>query len=400
MKRVRTAVFWIHLAAGVAAGLVILVMSITGALLALKPQILNAIEKDVRFVTPPPAAARLGVHAIVARVQRERPGARPATVTLLADRGAAAAVALGRDGTIYVDPYSGRVLGEGSKRAQTLFRIVEDWHRWLAVSADNRASARSVTGASNLAFFLLAVTGPYLWWPRSWSWSSVRAIIWFRRVRNGRARDFNWHNVIGLWCAPVLVVLTITGVVMSYPWANALLFQLAGSPAPISGAGAGAPAAGPRGAEAPPAQLPDNLDALWSRAEEQVPTWRAITARLPARAGAPAAFTIVDRRSWNAFARSQLTVDVATANVSKWEPYEASSRGQKWRGWVRFGHTGELGGLPGQIAAGLASAGGAMLVWTGLTLAFRRLLAWRRPWSRTIESVSTTGARSLSSADR
>jgi uncharacterized iron-regulated membrane protein len=400
MKRLRFAVFWLHLAAGVTAGVVILVMSITGALLALKPQILNAIEKDVRFVTPPASAARLGVHAIVASVQRERPGARPATVTLQADRGAAAAVALGRDGTLYVDPYSGRVLGEGSKRAQMLFRIVEDWHRWLGASADNRASARSVTGASNLAFLMLAVTGPYLWWPRSWSWSSVRAIIWFRCPRNGRARDFNWHNVIGLWCAPVLVVLTVTGVVMSYPWANALLFRLAGSPAPVSNAGAGGAGAGARGGDAPPAPLPDNLDALWSRAEEQVPAWRTITARLSARAGAPAAFTIVDGRSWNAFARSQLTVDAATAKVSRWEPYEASSRGQQWRGWVRFGHTGELGGLPGQIVAGLASAGGAVLVWTGLALAFRRLLAWRRSWSRTIASASTTAARSLSSADR
>jgi uncharacterized iron-regulated membrane protein len=45
---------------------------------------------------------------------------------------------------------------------------------------------------------------------------------------------------------------------------------------------------------------------------------------------------------------------------------------------VRFGHTGELGGLPGQLAAGLACVGGAVLVWTGLALAFRRLIAWRR----------------------
>jgi len=93
-------------------------------------------------------------------------------------------------------------------------------------------------------------------------------------------------------------------------------------------------------------------------------------------------FTISDARSWNAFARSTLTVDTATAAVSKWEPYDASSRGQRWRGWVRFGHTGELGGLPGQIVAGAACVGGALLVWTGLALAFRRLLAWRRVTSR------------------
>ena len=382
MKSLRSVLFWLHLAAGVAAGVIILVMSATGALLALKPQILNAVEKDVRFVTPPVTGSRLGVGALLASVRRARPDARPATVTLQADPAAAAAVALGRDGTIYLDPYSGRVLGDGSPRAQRFFRTVEDWHRWLGVSPERRASARSATGASNLAFFFLAVSGPYLWWPRNWSWPSVRGVVWFRAARSARARDFNWHNVIGLWCAPILIVLTITGVVMSYPWANALLYRLAGSAPPVTAGAGGGPAAASRGGEGRPAPLPENLDAIWSRATEQVPTWRTITARLPARAGAAVAFTIVDAQSWNAFARSQLTVGAADAAVLKWEPYDASSRGQKWRGWVRFGHTGELGGLPGQLVAGLACAGGTVLVWTGLALAFRRLMAWRRVVSR------------------
>jgi uncharacterized iron-regulated membrane protein len=371
-----------HLAAGVTAGVIVFVMSFTGALLALKPQILNRIEADVRVVTPPAGATRLGVQALVAAVRTARPDARPATVTLQADPAASAAVGLGRDGTIFVDPYSGRVLGEGNKRAQLFFRTVEDWHRWLGVSGDHRATARSVTGASNCAFFVLALTGPYLWWPRTWSWSNVRAIVWFRSARNGRARDFNWHNVIGLWCAPILIVLTLTGIVMSYPWANSLLFRAAGSPPPIAGGGGGGQANGPRDGDGRAAPLPENLDASWARAVEQVPTWRSITARLPARAGAPIVFTIVDAQSWNAFARSQLTVSTKNAAVSKWEPYEAQSRGQKWRGWVRFGHTGELAGLPGQILAGLACAGATVLVWTGLALAFRRLLNRRRVATR------------------
>jgi hypothetical protein len=38
--------------------------------------------------------------------------------------------------------------------------------------------------------------------------------------------------------------------------------------------------------------------------------------------------------------------------------------------------------LPGQLGAGLACVGGTVLVWTGLALAFRRLLSWRRVASR------------------
>jgi uncharacterized iron-regulated membrane protein len=44
---------------------------------------------------------------------------------------------------------------------------------------------------------------------------------------------------------------------------------------------------------------------------------------------------------------------------------------------LRFAHTGEYWGLPGQTIAGLASAVACVLVWTGLALAWRRFVAWR-----------------------
>ena len=54
----------------------------------------------------------------------------------------------------------------------------------------------------------------------------------------------------------------------------------------------------------------------------------------------------------------------------------AASAGRKARTWARFLHTGEAGGVPGQILASLASLGGTLLVWTGLALVWRRFRAW------------------------
>ena len=401
MKTLRTVLFWTHLAAGVAAGLVILVMSATGAVLAFKPQILNRVDRAVRFVEPSDAP-RLVPSQIVAAVLAGRPGVQPATVVLDRDPSAAAAVGLGREGTVYVNPYTGAVLGEGSAGAQRFFRSMEDWHRWLSLGS--RDLGRSLTGASNLAFLALAVSGLFLWWPHTWLPQHVHAILFFRRTATGRARDFNWHNVIGFWCAPVLIVLTATAVVMSYPWANRLLYQAAGSPLPAARerapraaqqtAGSDARGRGGR-AEGERAAVPDNLDNLWARAEQQLPTWQTVTMRLPERPRAPVSFTMNDARHWNAFARSQLTLDAATGDIVRWEPYAESSRGQKWRGWVRFGHTGELGGIVGQSLAGIACLGGVVLVWTGFALAFRRLVGWRL-WRRL---AAPRRVRSAPSAD-
>jgi uncharacterized iron-regulated membrane protein len=165
--------------------------------------------------------------------------------------------------------------------------------------------------------------------------------------------------------------MTASGVVMSYPWANDLVYRLTGSPLPVRGGPSG-PAAG---REAVPG-VPDNLDGLWARAEQQVPAWSVMSMRLPAREGAPVAFTITDGANWNAFARSNLTLNGASGDVVQWQPYEGNSLGQKARGWLRFAHTGELGGLPGQVIAGAGCLGGVFLVYTGLSLAFRRLWNW------------------------
>jgi uncharacterized iron-regulated membrane protein len=82
----------------------------------------------------------------------------------------------------------------------------------------------------------------------------------------------------------------------------------------------------------------------------------------------------------------------------QWQPYEGSNLGQKVRGWLRFAHTGELGGLTGQIIAGVGCLGGVFLVCTGLSLAFRRLWSWslwkrlRSPRPTLLDAPSATPA--------
>jgi uncharacterized iron-regulated membrane protein len=417
MTRFRTILFWIHLTAGVIAGTVILVMSVTGTLLTFQQSVLRVIERQQRFVEPPADATRLDVDTLLARVRSAMPNAQPTTVTLDSDPRVTASVALGTQGTVFVNPYTGDVLGSGSVRARAFYRSVTSWHRYLSVEGEHRATARAITGACNAAFLVLAASGLYLWWPRQWTAKHLAPVAWFRRGLRGKARDFNWHNVIGLWSAPILIVLTMTGMVISYAWASNLVYTLTGSPRPVvnagrggGGAGGGAELEGGRGGgrgrggrgggerSAQPGRVPQpegeraerrgdaapteppvatSLQSLVTRAEQQLPTWRTMIIRLPARAGGPVAFSMSDRNYWNSFARSTLTLDGTTGADVRWEPYAASSLGQKVRGWMRFAHTGELGGLTGEAVAGLASAGGAFLVWTGISLALRRLAAWR-----------------------
>ena len=378
MKRFRKFIFWCHLSAGVIAGLVILIMSVTGALLAFQPQIERFAERDVRTVQPPEREAqRLSTQALFAKVREARPDLKPTGLTLQSDPTAAASFALGRDGILYVNPYTGDVTGESAKGVRSFFQVVTDWHRWLGTSGDGRATGRAVTGACNAAFLVLAISGLFLWWPKKWTRKSLSSITVFKRGLKGRTRDFNWHNVTGFWCALVLVILTATGMVMSYQWANNLLYTMTGSPVPPAAQPQGPQASANQSANQSALEVPGNLDQLLSRAQEQTTQWDSINMRLPMRSDAPASFTFRGIGEWNPIASSQVTIDPATTEVVRSEPYSSLSLGRRLRIWARTTHTGEAGRLPGQIIACIASLGGGLLVWTGLSLAWRRFRAWR-----------------------
>lgn len=388
MKLFRKVIFWCHLAAGVFAGVVVLIMSVTGVLLAYERQLTAwADTRGYQVAAPAPDAARLPVETMLARVRETRAGS-PSVVTVRSDTSAPAEVGFGREGVVFVNPYTGEVLGEGSRAVRSFFRVVTDWHRWLGASGEGsgRSVGRAVTGACNLAFLFLVVSGFYLWWPRTWSRKSVRSVTWFRRGLKGRARDFNWHNAAGFWAAVPLFVVVLSGVVISYTWAGDLVYRVMGEtpPAPRGGAsgppgGSGAPGRGGaanRDADASAQTVAGDFDRLWARAEQQMNDWRSISLRLPSPADSSVTFTLDRGDGGQPQKRAQLTLDRRTGEVVRWEPFSGQTPGRRLRSLLRFAHTGEVVGLFGQTVAALASAAAALLVWTGLALALRRFRTW------------------------
>jgi uncharacterized iron-regulated membrane protein len=358
-------------------------MSVTGVLLAYERQITSWVDRGFRSAPPVPGAVRLPIETLLENVATRNP-ALPSAITVRSDPAAPAEVSFGRDRVLLVDVYSGTVLGESSPEARSFFQKVENWHRWLGASNDHRAAGRAITGVSNFAFLILVVTGPFLWMPRRWSWQNVRNIALFRGGLSGRARDFNWHNVTGIWCVVPLFLIVLSGVVMSYPWANNLLYRLTGSQPPVQAEASqrqtkqgGRPRQGERAREQAPASLA-GLNVLWARAEQQVPGWRSVTLRPPPSGRGPMTFAIDTGNGGRPDQRCQLTLDGRTGEIVRWEPFSSYNTGRRLRGWFRFLHTGEAGGIAGQTIAGIASAGGALLVWTGLWLAVRRLLRWKK----------------------
>jgi uncharacterized iron-regulated membrane protein len=430
--RLRTLIFWPHLVAGILAAAVILVMSVTGVLLTYERQLIAWSDSHFRSAVPAAGAARLPLEQLIEIGRQASPGASPSGITISSEPDAPVGIAVPQR-TIYVDAYSGVVLGEGSQAVRRVMSELRAWHRWLAATDDSRPAARAITGWSNLVFLLLILSGMYLWLPKVWSWAQVRAIAIFKAGATGKARDFNWHNVIGIWSAIPLAIVVASAVPISFPWANAAIYQAVGEPVPAGRGGGGRPAeqaapgrrggaagsavdrrgAGRDAGEAMPRataggartanRVGDSreagdsdadastrgLDALFARAARRVPGWRTINVRMPPSAADPVTFAIDRGDGGQPQLRSTLTL-TRGGEVASFEDFSSLTLGRRIRNVMRFAHTGEVLGIPGQTVAGLVSLGGVVLVWTGVALALRRFSAWLRRKSRRSTSVTPT----------
>lgn len=396
MKPFRSVIFWMHLIVGVAAGIVVLIMSITGVALTYEKQMLEWADRGA-WTAPSSADVRhLPPETLLAKVAETQPGAAPTGVTLRANPAAPATVTFEGNRSLLVDPYTATIIGEPPTGLRNFFRTMTTWHRYLALEGASRATGRAVTGAANLGFLFIVLSGLYLWFPRIWTWLQFKNVLWFRGGLPGKARDFNWHNVIGFWSALPLAVVVAGAVPISYPWASNLVYRIVGEepPAPPQrpagppreggpgaagsprGEGGGRRAAG-ESDSAPRVLSVEGLDAAYARAQAQVPAWRTITLRLTGGMKAPFVFTVDEGYGGQPQKRDTLTVN-RSAEIEKSEKFSDLSAGRQLRSWLRFAHTGEIYGLTGQTIAGLVSAGGVVLVYTGLALALRRFSSWIR----------------------
>lgn len=407
LMRFRKLLFWIHLIAGVVTGLVVGIMCVTGTAIAFEKELIAWAARDARQADPS-AGPAMEVEALLARIAQESPETEITALVFDKDPGTVVIARAGRQEALYVDPYSGELREPGAAGMRRFMQVMTAWHRWLGTEGDSRPIGKAITGASNLAFLVLLLTGLYLWVPRQWSKRALRPILWFVKGAKGKARDWNWHNVLGLWTAPVMLVIIVSGVVISYPWASNLVYQLAGEEPPQGRGGPGGPAGDRPLVEPPPGVEKLAYSALLQHAQQAVPRWQQITLSIdnpaaplrrpgpgrgqagaeasrgggegkrgPRETGAAAvSIAVKESGGWPLFALAQISLNPYTGEVLTASRFQDQSPGRQVRSWLRFLHTGEAFGFWGKFIAAVVSLAGGVLVWTGFAMALNRLRRW------------------------
>lgn len=390
VTKLRRFLFWGHLVVGVTVGLLILILAITGLLMSFETQIIGAVERSMVRNRANGRHEVLAPESILALIQSSGLMGQPSSlnysnhpedpVILLVDRG----------NQQLFHPATGESLGKGATGTRSFFQTVLSIHRWLTFSTrpETRKPSEGVErkpitwkdiggnlqAAASLCFLGLLASGLLLWIPRKPSRPAFKAVLFPNPQLKGRARDWTWHHLTGFWTAPLILAITLTGLIMAYPWANQLLFRAFGEQAPAKQGATGKQDQGKPSL----AIITTGLDRAAHVACKEMPDWKAISLELPVNASRPYSVTVTDAGRGRPDRRVKLLIDRQNFQILTREGFDKLSPATRLRQLVRWAHTGEIGGLLGQILATLACLATIVLTLTGYALTSRRLFKNRR----------------------
>jgi uncharacterized iron-regulated membrane protein len=216
----------LHLWLGLASGMIVFIVSITGAIYVFEREICNTAE-PWRFVNPSGQKLK---PSVLYQIAKKTLGDKQATGIRygLPDEAAEVSAYSRKDGyyiVVYINPYTGKLLKKTitdyNKPAFDFFQFVLNGHRalWLPYKI-----GRPIVGVAVLVFVVLMITGMVLWWPQKWI-KSIRdksfKVKWnasFKRV------NYDLHNVLGFYSMLFLFIITLTGLIWSFEWVSKSIY--------------------------------------------------------------------------------------------------------------------------------------------------------------------------------
>ena len=274
MHKKRTVKYWIgrlHLWLGLASGLVVAIVSLTGCLFVFQQEIREWIGKDKYFVTAP-AAPFLPLSQLTQKAQAVLGPGQPIGSVIAykeADRSWEfmaykmndtaltyfGAIAYYR--SVFVNPYTGAVTGTRDYKYD-FFSIVKYIHWSLLL---NTPYGQPIVGWSTLIFVLLLITGLVLWWPRRWSKAYRDRSFKIKWTARWRRVNYDLHNVAGFYSLFPALIIALTGMVFSFRWFGALVY--------VAAAGTTAPPARVVIRSVPP--VAERTDSVWNDTGDRLP---------------------------------------------------------------------------------------------------------------------------------
>lgn len=354
----RKTLFTLHLYTALVAAAFVILMGLTGSIMAFEPEIEHLIYRKISYVEPGPKA--MSLEEIGAVVRKAFPGDQIEAYQPSVSPDLSYRIPLEKSGTVYVNQYTGQILGVRAPRMEFL-DYVHQLHIRLGWQSESDPGKKIMSWAG-VAMLLLLLSGLYLWWPAKRAWISTGA--------SGRRWWFDFHNTVGIFSFVLLLMLTITGIVIGFERQSVpLLYKLTGSQ----------PSQMPRSfAPPPPGAQPISVDRAMEIARQALP---GATPFMILISGPKRPFLVASRypEDRTPGGRCRVLVDQYTGKVLFAQGSRTAPAGERMRNTNRAIHTGDIFGIPSKIVMSMASVMLVLQASSGIVMWWKRIRTKRRP---------------------
>lgn len=219
-------IFELHKILGLATGIVVFIVAITGCSWAFREEI-ESLYDDYKKVTPQnepmltPSEAKELAHEVFPNQTIH------GTLFKKADD---AIEVIFYDAepefyqSVFLNPYSGEVI-QVDDHLSGFFAFILKGHMrmWLP-----KEIGEQVVGASILIFILIIISGFILWIPKKRKNLKQRTRFDWKKTTRWKRKNFDLHTVIGFYVCALALVLAFTGSVISYNWLKYVVYKSVG----------------------------------------------------------------------------------------------------------------------------------------------------------------------------
>ena len=350
----------IHLWLGLSSGIIIIVLGITGCILAFEIEIRNLsepykfIKKTENLYLPPSvlkgiAEQNLNVKKVISI---EYGGKGKAAMASYYDAD--------KYELLYLNPYNGAVQRH-KDMTKDFFRFVLEGHYYLWLPHN---IGQPICAVATLVFLVMMISGLILWWPKNKAAAKQRFLIkWSAKWRR---KNYDLHNVLGFYITWVTIFIAITGLVFGFQWfARSVYF--------ITSAGKTLPAFSAPVSDTVAAKPAINItDQLWAQQLAMVQQNESLTITFASQNISPVGVTINHRPgtyyNTDVYQYDQYNGKMLLAKGSYAGKFAEANMADKI---VRMNydlHTGAVLGLAGKLLAFFASLVAASLPVTGFVI--------------------------------
>lgn len=210
--RFRAWAFNIHFYAGIAVGLILAAITLSGSAIVFRNAIGFALHR-IDTTAQSPGTSSPSLQSILDRSRSQNPGFTVGEVDGFSRNDGLLLVRMrraGHDGSdrdLFVDSQTGELV-VGHPRLTKALEYLEDFHKNLMMGR----RGRGVNGVIAILFFAVVLTAPIVWWPGIRNWvraMKVNFALSWKRV------NYDIHNAVGIVCVLFLSIMSVTAVVLA-----------------------------------------------------------------------------------------------------------------------------------------------------------------------------------------